>query len=362
MPNWKKLNAQEKAMSSQLNREKTRRTIKQLLNNMKTEADPHLLNEYRSLFKKEVSLFRRSWAAAYLLMLCEQGKPLAFMGPDTAARARPADKFEKNRSRKFGDAGRNQDRQGRAPERPERNPRPRSDEGGPKAPYPLPDGDSRRLFINVGRNRRVFPREILGLINTKTAIPKENIGAIRILENYSFIQVRDTVADRIIEALNGQPFRGRILTVSYARDRNEEGGEPAAFDGRDDGGFTDDGPGPDDGAPADTGPATDNGPGPDNGAPADTGPATDNGPGPDDGAPADTGPATDDGPGPDDGVPADTDDGAHDVYYGVFLDSFRTVKPSPANQGAEGADTGKGPDEPEGLSEQGEDHPDKKDI
>jgi hypothetical protein len=212
---------------------------------MKTEADPHLLNEYRSLFKKEVSLFRRSWAAAYFLMLCDQGE------------TGPAGRFEKNRGRKSGDGGRNQDRQsraqdkpGRAPERPERPERkPRSGEEG--RAYPLADEDSRRLFISIGRNRRVFPREILGLINAKTAIPKEDIGAIRILDNYSFIQVRDTVADTIIEALNGQSFRGRVLTVSYARARNEEGGEPAAFTDRDGGGFTDDGPGPGDDVPAD---------------------------------------------------------------------------------------------------------------
>jgi hypothetical protein len=175
------------------------------LDTVKTEADPHLLNEYRSLFKKGVPLFRRSWVAAYLLMLCDRGEP---------------GRFEKNRSRPSGKVGRNQDRQDRAPERPER--KPRSGEGGQRGPYPLADEDSRRLFFSIGRNRRVFAREILGIINAKTAIPKEDIGAIRILDNYSFVQVRDTVADRIIEALNGQPFRGKVLTVSYARARDED--------------------------------------------------------------------------------------------------------------------------------------------
>jgi hypothetical protein len=309
-------------MPSQFNREKTQKTIRQLLNNMKTEADPHLLNEYRSLFKKEVSLFRRSWAAAYLLMLRDQGEP------------GPADRFEKNRSRTSGKAGRNQDRQDRAPERPER--KPRSGEGGQRGPYPLADEDSRRLFFSIGRNRRVFSREILGIINAKTAIPKEDIGAIRILDNYSFVQVRDTVADRIIEALNGQPFRGKVLTVSYARARNEEGGEPAASEERDDGGFTDDGPGQE----------TDNH-------------AAHDGPDTNDGAPAHDGGFTDNDPG------EETDDRAHDVYYGIFLDSFRSAKSSPADPGAKGNDAGEGPgkpDEPEGLSEQEEDHPDKEGI
>jgi hypothetical protein len=191
-----------------MNREKTKQNIRRLLDRMKTEADPHLLNGYRSIFKQEVSLFRRSWTAAYLLMLYEQGE----LGP--------AGRFDKNRPRKAGDSGRTPDKPGRSSGR---KPRTRSDEGGQagKAPYPLADEDSRRLFISIGRNRRVFPREILGLINAKTGIPREDIGAIRILDNFSFIQVRDTVADTIIEALNGQSFRGRVLTVSYARARKE---------------------------------------------------------------------------------------------------------------------------------------------
>jgi hypothetical protein len=187
-----------------MNQEKTKQSIRQILNRMKTEADPHLLNEYRSLFKQEVSLFRRSWTAAYLLMLYEQGE----LGS--------AGRFDKKRS------GRTPDKPGRSSAR---KPRTRSDEGGQagKAPYPLAEEDSRRLFISIGRNRRVFPREILGFINAKTAIPREDIGAIRILDNFSFVQVRDTVADTIIEALNGQSFRGRVLTVSYARARKENG-------------------------------------------------------------------------------------------------------------------------------------------
>lgn len=204
-------------MPHQFDRKKTSKNIRLILDKIKTAADPHLLNEYRSLFKKEVSLFRRSWAAAYLLLLYDQGA------------LDPAGRHDKNRSRKSDDPGRRADRLDRESKRRSRN---GPDEGGrtEKTPYPLADEDSRRLFFSIGRNRRVFPREILGLINAKTSIPKEDIGAIRILDNYSFVQVRDTVADTIIEALNGQPFRGRILAVSYARTRKEGGEGPGGED------------------------------------------------------------------------------------------------------------------------------------
>ena len=178
-------------MPSQFDKEKTRKKINLMLEKIKTEADPQLLNEYRALFKKEVSFFRRSWAAAYLLMLSDQGQG-------------NAGRFDRNRDRRPRD------------ESP-RNEAPRSEP--PR--QPLPEEESRRLFISIGRNRRVFPREILGLINAKIEISRDDIGAIRILDNYSFVQVRTSVADEIIEALNGKPFRGRTLTVNYARARNE---------------------------------------------------------------------------------------------------------------------------------------------
>ena len=176
-------------MPSHINKEKTKATIALILDKMKTEVDPQLLGEYHHLFKKEISLFRRSWAAAYLLMLCDQGKSLRF-----ARHPRNEKRFT------AGDDSR-------------------------VKRYPLADEDSKRLFFSVGRSRRVFPREILGLINTKTAIPKEDIGAIRILDNYSFVQVRDTVAEQIIEALNGMNFRGRTLAVNYAKSYKDEENE-----------------------------------------------------------------------------------------------------------------------------------------
>ncbi|MDR1858091.1 MAG: DbpA RNA binding domain-containing protein [Treponema sp.] len=189
-------------MRSNIDKEKAKKTVALVLENIRTEADPWMLEEYLGIYKKEVSLFHRSKVAAYLLMLCDQGKGLRPAGRNDSARA------EKNARRAGGD----------------RRPAPAArDDGSRSEPqrYPLTDEESRRLFFSVGRSRRVFPREILGLINSKTAIPKEDIGAIRILDNYSFVQVRDTVAEEIIAALNGKVFRGRPLTVNYAKSRKD---------------------------------------------------------------------------------------------------------------------------------------------
>ena len=171
-------------MASKTDIEKTKKCIAVVLDKMKNEADPQVLNEYRQVFKKEISLFNRSWAAAYLLMHFDQGR----VQVQGNANFRSA-------ITKTSETSRRQ--------------------------YPLAEEDSKRIFISIGRNRRVFPREILGLIIAKAGVARDDIGAIRILENYSFVQVRDTIAEQIIETLNGFIFRGRTLTVKYAKTRKD---------------------------------------------------------------------------------------------------------------------------------------------
>jgi hypothetical protein len=161
--------------------ERLRQRIAGALEKIYSEADPKLLNQYRAVIKQEVSLFKRSYLTAYLLMEQDQGG-----------------------------------RRARAP----------VESGKPEAPRrPLPEEESVRLFVGAGRSRRIFPREVLALIAEKTSAAKDDIGIIRILDNYSFIQVRKSVADEIISALNGSTFRGRPLAVNYARPRKDESPE-----------------------------------------------------------------------------------------------------------------------------------------
>jgi hypothetical protein len=86
----------------------------------------------------------------------------------------------------------------------------------------LSEEEAKSLFISVGKNRHLYPKDIIALICSKTSTPREDIGSIRILDNYSFVQVRDTKADEIIQTLNGIKFRGRSLAVNYAKPKTTE--------------------------------------------------------------------------------------------------------------------------------------------
>ncbi|GHU71101.1 RNA-binding protein [Spirochaetia bacterium] len=212
-------------MPFQFDKEKTKKKLSLMFEKFKTEADIQLVNEYRALFKKEVPFSRRSWMAAYLLMLLDQGQGNA--GRLDWNRDRYTDQGRRNfEERAPANAENGNSRKSRPSLRTESQ-----NETNREPPRPsLPEEESRRLFISIGRNRRVFPREILGLITVKAEISRDDIGAIRIMDNYSFVQVRDSVADDIIEALNGQPFRGRTLTVNYARARKEDSDQSSLED------------------------------------------------------------------------------------------------------------------------------------
>ena len=201
---------------SAINEERVKNRLDEILKNIQSEADPELLNQYRSLIRKKVSFFQRSYLSAYLLMLQDQ----------TVSRSRDMQRSSPRRSG-AGSGAETSRAKSNAARGNEQS------EGGEQnrqllssaTPPALPEDEATRLFISVGRNRRVFPREILGLIGTKTAVSKDDIGTINILNNYSFVQVRSSVAEELITALNGINFRGRTLAVNYARTRKEEDGD-----------------------------------------------------------------------------------------------------------------------------------------
>ncbi|MDR2177153.1 MAG: DbpA RNA binding domain-containing protein [Treponema sp.] len=212
-------------MTFTVDTEKVKRKIAFIQDKLREEANPQLLNEYRLLLKKGVPFFRRSWTAAYLLMLYDQEQ------------SRPNSRWERGEGLRTKPKApvRNEARQGRDNRGGRLSPDASTETAyNPADKVILTEEESTRLFISIGRNRRLFPREILGLIINAAQVEREDIGSIRILDNYSFVQVRDTVADKIIEALNGTLFRGRTLAVNYAHTKREgETEDRDAADGED---------------------------------------------------------------------------------------------------------------------------------
>ena len=176
-----------------MDREKAKRNLETILGKIHSDTDNSQLHEYYRLYKKEISLFKRSWAAAWLFMYYDQ-------------RETPHPQNTEKRSVKKSEKAIP------APEKPAQD-------------ILLNDDESKRLFISIGKNRRLYPRDLINLIMSRTSAQREDIGSIRILDNYSFVQVRETRADEIIETLSKLRFRGRTLTVNYAKPKTSESEE-----------------------------------------------------------------------------------------------------------------------------------------
>ena len=77
------------------------------------------------------------------------------------------------------------------------------------------------IFISIGKNRRVYPRDLVGLIVAVGGIDRERIGDIKVLANYSFVQLYTEDCQTVIDKLNGYDYRGRKLAVSFSRQKSD---------------------------------------------------------------------------------------------------------------------------------------------
>ena len=73
-----------------------------------------------------------------------------------------------------------------------------------------------RLSMNTGRDHEIAPGDIVGVIAGLAKIPKESIGAIRLLAKTSYVDVAREHAPHVLEKLNGIKFKGRNLFMSVA--------------------------------------------------------------------------------------------------------------------------------------------------
>ncbi|MBQ6567421.1 MAG: DbpA RNA binding domain-containing protein [Treponema sp.] len=209
-----------------------------------SEADIQLFNTIKKLYKQNVPFSRRKYVAAYLVRqeLATSGRP-SRAGRDRdrdSGRDRERKEFSRGEGRFSSDRfeGRRSERSSRydrepRQERPaaERGERPQRSERPERAPrVQIDPAVADTVFISIGRNRRVYPRDLVGLLVSVAGLQRERIGDIRVLANYSFVQLFKEDCDKVISSLNDYDYRGRKLSVSYSKKGegfDAEAGEPS---------------------------------------------------------------------------------------------------------------------------------------
>ena len=93
----------------------------------------------------------------------------------------------------------------------------RNDRGDRSSRYSRGDSGSERLFINVGRNHRVRPQDIVGAIANEAGVPGRAIGGIDIFEDYTFVNIPAEHVDNVITKMKNTTFKGANLNIERAK-------------------------------------------------------------------------------------------------------------------------------------------------
>jgi ATP-dependent RNA helicase DeaD len=118
------------------------------------------------------------------------------LAPESPRRGRP-DLGEEGRGKKPGGKPR--------PSRPETRHRPDDSK------------DIVRVYIGAGRRAGVRPADLVGAITGETGITSRDLGAIEIADRHSLIEVPESLASQVIEALRGSAIRGKKVIVRADR-------------------------------------------------------------------------------------------------------------------------------------------------
>ena len=204
----------------EIDEEKAAEFLENAVEKITTEEDIDTLVELAKLFKKYVPITRRKYVIAY--MLKESLKHFHGFG-------------------KFGRNARNNDRRS---DRNFKNDYKSDYKNNYKSDYKASDAATTEteerphhprveidpdkatsIFISIGKNRRVYPRDLVGLIVAVGEIDRERIGDIKVLANYSFVQLYTEDCQKVIDKLNGYDYRGRKLAVSFSRQKSDADSE-----------------------------------------------------------------------------------------------------------------------------------------
>lgn len=86
--------------------------------------------------------------------------------------------------------------------------------------------DSRmvRLFINIGKKDKIKPANILGAIAGESGMPGKLVGAIDMMDNYTFVDVPAIHAEKILKAMNDNvQIKGHRVNVEKANQSRGKG-------------------------------------------------------------------------------------------------------------------------------------------
>ncbi len=200
----------------EIDEEKAAEFLQNAVEKITTEEDIDTLLDLVKIFKRYVPLSRRKYVIAY--MLKESLKHFHSFGRGSR-NARGS--LERNNRDYKNDYKANYKNEYKADYTASAD---TTSEGEERPRHPRVEIDPDKatsIFISIGKNRRVYPRDLVGLLVAVGGIDRERIGDIKVLANYSFVQLYTEDCQTAIDKLNGYDYRGRKLAVSFSRQKSD---------------------------------------------------------------------------------------------------------------------------------------------
>ncbi|MET0625994.1 MAG: DEAD/DEAH box helicase [Pyrinomonadaceae bacterium] len=80
-----------------------------------------------------------------------------------------------------------------------------------------------RLFIDVGRNGRVGPSDIVGAIANEGGVPGKEIGAIDVHDRFTLVDIPEEYVEEVLRRMKGSRIRNYNANIRVAAERGRDG-------------------------------------------------------------------------------------------------------------------------------------------
>jgi len=175
--------------------------IKLLSGKTETDPNPEELESLRKLIKKNVPWRLRGYFMAYLLRELTKNSKNDNSQKPRIQKNKPISKAKKS----FADTS------------IEKVTKPLNKEiVKQKKEKELPQG-AKTLYLNVGKMKKLYTRELSVLLQEKLNIKREDIYSIRVHDKYSFITMDEKNCEKAIEVLEGTDIKGRTASITYSK-------------------------------------------------------------------------------------------------------------------------------------------------
>jgi len=81
-----------------------------------------------------------------------------------------------------------------------------------------------KLFLSLGKRDRINPGDIVGMLHNECHLERGSVGHIKLMPNFSFVEVKEEIAQQAIDQSRQAKLRGKSFKLDFDRGPGQGGG------------------------------------------------------------------------------------------------------------------------------------------